>query len=74
MNKMMPVRPNYTGMMSSMQGNMPGMMGLDKQYSMGFKPQPNMPQGQILRQQLQVRLVSQSRSKNHLFQSRSGKE
>lgn len=67
MSKMMPVRPNYTGMMSGMQGNMPGMMGLDKQYSMGFKPQPNMPQGQILRQQLQVRLVSQSRSKNHLL-------
>ncbi|XP_056899560.1 mediator of RNA polymerase II transcription subunit 12 isoform X3 [Takifugu flavidus] len=56
MNKMMPVRPNYTGMMSGMQGNMPSMMGLDKQYSMGFKPQPSMPQGQILRHQLQVRL------------------
>lgn len=74
MNKMMPVRPNYTGMMSGMQGNMPGMMGLDKQYSVGFKPQPNMPQGQMLRQQLQVRLVSQSGSKNHLFQSCGRKE
>lgn len=45
-------------MMPGMQGSMPGMIGLDKQYPMGYKPQP-MPQGQILRQQLQVRLVSQ---------------
>lgn len=58
MNKMMPTRPSYPGMMPGMQGNMPGMMGLDKQYPMGYKPQPSMPQGQILRQQLQVRLVS----------------
>lgn len=47
-------------MMPGMQGGMPGMMGLDKQYQMGYKPQPSMPQGQILRQQLQVRLVSRS--------------
>lgn len=60
MNKMMPTRPNYPGMMPGMQGNMSGMMGLDKQYPMGYKPQPTIPQGQILRQQLQVRLVSQS--------------
>lgn len=60
MNKMMPTRPSYPGIMPGMQGNMPGMMGLDKQYPMGYKPQPSMPQGQILRQQLQVRLVSQS--------------
>ena len=60
MNKMMPTRPNYPGMMPGMQGSMPGMMGMDKQYPMGYKPQPTMPQGQILRQQLQVRLVSQS--------------
>lgn len=34
-------------------------MGMDnKQYPIGFKPQAVMPQGQILRQQLQVRLVS----------------
>ena len=45
-------------MMPGMQGGMSGMIGLDKQYPMGYKPQP-MPQGQILRQQLQVRLVSQ---------------
>uniref|UniRef100_A0A674MC47 Mediator complex subunit 12 n=1 Tax=Takifugu rubripes TaxID=31033 RepID=A0A674MC47_TAKRU len=69
MNKMMPVRPNYTGMMSGMQGNMPSMMGLDKQYSMGFKPQPSMPQGQILRHQLQVRLVSLAPSKNRTTSS-----
>lgn len=60
MNKMMPTRPSYPGMMPGMQGSMPGMMGMDKQYPMGYKPQPAMPQGQILRQQLQVRLVSQS--------------
>lgn len=60
MNKMMPTRPSYPGMMPSMQGSMPGMIGLDKQYPMGYKPQPTMPQGQILRQQLQVRLVSRS--------------
>lgn len=53
-----PTRPSYPGMMPTMQGGMPGMMGLDKQYPMGYKPQPNLPQGQILRQQLQVRLVS----------------
>lgn len=58
MNKMMTTRPSYPGMMPGIQGSMPGMMGLDKQYPMGYKPQPNMPQGQILRQQLQVRLVS----------------
>uniref|UniRef100_A0A673XZ63 Mediator complex subunit 12 n=1 Tax=Salmo trutta TaxID=8032 RepID=A0A673XZ63_SALTR len=54
--KMMPTRPSYPGMMPGMQGGMPGMMGMDKQYPMGYKPQPNIPQGQILRQQLQVRL------------------
>ncbi|TMS17663.1 Mediator of RNA polymerase II transcription subunit 12 [Larimichthys crocea] len=54
-NKMMPTRPNYPGMMPGMQGSMPGMMGLEKQYPMGYKPQP-MAQGQMLRQQLQVRL------------------
>lgn len=61
MNKMMPTRPSYSGMMPGMQGSMPGMMGMDKQYSMGYKPQPSVPQGQMLRQQLQVRLVSQFR-------------
>lgn len=56
--KIMPTRPSYPGMMSNLQGGM-GMMGMDnKQYPMGFKQQPPMPQGQILRQQLQVRLVS----------------
>lgn len=60
MNKMIPTRPSYPGMMPNMQGSMPGMIGLEKQYPMGYKPQPTMPQGQILRQQLQVRLVSQS--------------
>lgn len=58
MNKMMTTRPSYPGMMPGMQGNMPGMMGLDKQYPIGYKPQSTMPQGQMLRQQLQVRLVS----------------
>uniref|UniRef100_A0A7N6AXK2 Mediator complex subunit Med12 domain-containing protein n=1 Tax=Anabas testudineus TaxID=64144 RepID=A0A7N6AXK2_ANATE len=56
MNKMIPTRPSYPGMMPNMQGSMPGMIGLEKQYPMGYKPQPTMPQGQILRQQLQVRL------------------
>lgn len=58
MNKMMHTRPSYPGMMPGIQGNMPGMIGLEKQYPMGFKPQPTMPQGQMLRQQLQARLVS----------------
>lgn len=61
MTKMMATRPSYQGMMPGMQGNMHGMMtGPDKQYPMVYKPQPSMPQGQILRQQLQVRLVSRS--------------
>lgn len=52
--KIMSTRSNYPGMISNLQG----MMGMDnKQYALGFKPQPAMPQGQI-RQQLQVRLVS----------------
>uniref|UniRef100_A0A4W5MEI1 Mediator complex subunit 12 n=1 Tax=Hucho hucho TaxID=62062 RepID=A0A4W5MEI1_9TELE len=45
MGKMMPTRPNYPGVMP---GGMPGMMGMEKQYPMGYKPQPNIPQGQIL--------------------------
>lgn len=54
----MPTRPTYQPMMSNLPGGM-SMMGMDnKQYPMGFKPQNTMPQGQILRQQLQVRLVS----------------
>lgn len=60
MNKMMTTRPSYPGMMPTMQGNMPGMMGLDKPYQMVYKPQPNMQQNQMLRHQLQVRLVSQA--------------
>lgn len=60
MNKMMPTRPSYPGMMPSMQGSMTGMMGMDKQYPMGYKPQPNIVPGQTMRQHLQVRLVSQS--------------
>lgn len=56
----MPTRPPYPGMMGNVQGGI-NMMGMDnKQYQMGFKPQPPMPQGQMLRQQLQVRLVSLS--------------
>ena len=54
MNKMMPTRPTYSSMMPAMQTNM-GMIG-DKQYQMGYKP--SVHQGQMLRQQLQVRLVS----------------
>ncbi|XP_064830087.1 mediator of RNA polymerase II transcription subunit 12-like [Oncorhynchus masou masou] len=50
MGKMMPTRPNYPGVMPG------GMMGMEKQYPVGYKPQPNIPQGQILRQHLQVRL------------------
>lgn len=57
MTKMMTTRPPYSGMMPAMQANMSGMMD-NKQYQMSYKPQPGMPQGQILRQQLQVRLVS----------------
>ncbi|XP_058264024.1 mediator of RNA polymerase II transcription subunit 12 isoform X2 [Hemibagrus wyckioides] len=54
--KIMPTRANYPGMISNLPGGM-GMIGIDnKQYQIGFKPQPAMPQGQILRQQLQVRL------------------
>lgn len=65
MNKMMPTRPSYPGMMPNMQGSMPGVMGMDKQYPMGYKPQSTMAQGQILRQHLQVRLVSQSAMTGH---------
>lgn len=55
----LPPRPNYPGMMpGSIQGGM-GMMGMEnKPYQMNFKPQPPMGQNQILRQQLQARLVS----------------
>lgn len=66
MKQMMHTRPSYPGMMPGMQGNMSGMMGLEKQYPMGFKPQPTMPQGQMLRQQLQARLVSDSASAGRL--------
>lgn len=52
MNKM-PARPNY--IQAASMGN---MMGMDKPYQMNYKPPPSMPQGQILRHQLQVRLVS----------------
>lgn len=51
-----PPRP-YT--MANMQAaGMGNMMGMDKQYQLTYKPPPSMPQGQILRHQLQVRLVS----------------
>lgn len=62
--KMMPTRPSYPGMMPNMQGSMTGMIGLDKQYQMGYKPQPGLQQSQMLRHQLQVRLVSQSALKH----------
>lgn len=52
MNKI-PARPSY--MPATGMGN---MMGMDKPYQMNYKPPPSMPQGQILRHQLQVRLVS----------------
>lgn len=46
-------------MMTNMQGNMGGMMAMEKPYQVpGYKPPPSMPQGQILRHHLQVRLVS----------------
>lgn len=48
-----PPRP-YTMQAAGMSG----MMGMDKQYQLTYKPPPSMPQGQILRHQLQVRLVS----------------
>ncbi len=52
-----PPRPAYS--MPNMQGaGMGNMMGMDKQFQMGYKPPQSMPQGQILRHQLQVRLVS----------------
>lgn len=52
----LPPRP-YT--VANMQAaGMGNMMGMDKQYQLNYKPPPSMPQGQILRHQLQVRLVS----------------
>uniref|UniRef100_A0A8C1JB92 Mediator complex subunit 12 n=1 Tax=Cyprinus carpio TaxID=7962 RepID=A0A8C1JB92_CYPCA len=52
-----PPRPPYN--MVNMPGaGMGNMMGMDKQFQMGYKPPQSMAQGQILRQQLQVRLVS----------------
>ncbi|XP_016409178.1 mediator of RNA polymerase II transcription subunit 12-like [Sinocyclocheilus rhinocerous] len=50
-----PPRPAYS--MANMPGaGMGNMMGMDKQFQMGYKPPQSMPQGQILRHQLQVRL------------------
>lgn len=58
MGKLMPNRPPYPGMMPGMPGTMTGMMGLDQQqYKMGPYKQPPMAQGQMLRQQLQAKLV-----------------
>uniref|UniRef100_A0A671R9G5 Mediator of RNA polymerase II transcription subunit 12-like n=1 Tax=Sinocyclocheilus anshuiensis TaxID=1608454 RepID=A0A671R9G5_9TELE len=52
-----PPRPAYS--MANMPGaGMGNMMGMDKQFQMGYKPPQSMPQGQILRHQLQVRLHS----------------
>ncbi|XP_016091008.1 mediator of RNA polymerase II transcription subunit 12-like [Sinocyclocheilus grahami] len=56
-----PPRPTYS--MTNMPGaGMGNMMGMDKQFQMGYKPPQSMPQGQILRHQLQVRL-----NHNHLL-------
>uniref|UniRef100_A0A671R980 Mediator of RNA polymerase II transcription subunit 12-like n=1 Tax=Sinocyclocheilus anshuiensis TaxID=1608454 RepID=A0A671R980_9TELE len=47
-----PPRPAYS--MANMPGaGMGNMMGMDKQFQMGYKPPQSMPQGQILRHQLQ---------------------
>uniref|UniRef100_W5KWG0 Mediator complex subunit 12 n=1 Tax=Astyanax mexicanus TaxID=7994 RepID=W5KWG0_ASTMX len=55
----MPTRPNYPG--NYHPGGM-GIMGMDnKQYTMGFKPQTAMSQGQMLRQQIQSMLGQQMR-------------
>ncbi|KTF77725.1 hypothetical protein cypCar_00032640, partial [Cyprinus carpio] len=50
-----PPRPPYS--MANMQGpGMVNMMGMDKQFQMGYKPPQSVHQGQMLRHQLQVRL------------------
>ncbi|KTG02547.1 hypothetical protein cypCar_00031166 [Cyprinus carpio] len=51
-----PPRPPYN--MVNMPGaGMGNMMGMDKQFQMGYKPPQSMAQGQILRQQLQKGLM-----------------
>lgn len=60
-NKLMPTRPSYPGMVQ-MPGSMSNMMGMQKeQFQMGYKQQPPIAQNQMLRHQLQVRLVSPMR-------------
>lgn len=54
-SKLVPSRPPYTGVMPAGMGS---MMGMDPAYKAAvYRQQPPVPQGQLLRQQLQAKLV-----------------
>lgn len=54
-SKLIPSRPPYTGVLPTGMG---GMMGMDPSYKAAvYRQQPPVPQGQLLRQQLQAKLV-----------------
>uniref|UniRef100_A0A8C9WC47 Mediator complex subunit 12 n=1 Tax=Scleropages formosus TaxID=113540 RepID=A0A8C9WC47_SCLFO len=57
--KVVPSRSPYSGMIPAISGGVPNMMPLgQQQYKIaGYKHQPTIPQGQILRMQLQDKLV-----------------
>uniref|UniRef100_A0A803TH68 Mediator complex subunit 12 n=1 Tax=Anolis carolinensis TaxID=28377 RepID=A0A803TH68_ANOCA len=59
--KLVPSRPPYTGVLPT---SMSSMMSIDQAYksSVYRQQQPPVPQGQLLRQQLQAKLVRTSRS------------
>uniref|UniRef100_A0A8C9TFQ7 Mediator complex subunit 12 n=1 Tax=Scleropages formosus TaxID=113540 RepID=A0A8C9TFQ7_SCLFO len=57
--KVVPSRSPYSGMIPAISGGVPNMMPLgQQQYKIaGYKHQPTIPQGQILRMQLQDKLM-----------------
>lgn len=58
LGKLIPSRPSYSGVLPS---GMSGMMGIDTSYKPAvYRQQPPVTQGQLLRQQLQAKLVGQS--------------
>uniref|UniRef100_A0A803SZU3 Mediator complex subunit 12 n=1 Tax=Anolis carolinensis TaxID=28377 RepID=A0A803SZU3_ANOCA len=68
--KLVPSRPPYTGVLPT---SMSSMMSIDQAYksSVYRQQQPPVPQGQLLRQQLQAKLVRTSRSVAPPFSSNS---
>lgn len=58
LGKLVQSRPPYSGVLPPGMGS---MMGIDPSYKQAvYRQQPPVSQGQILRQQLQAKLVSQS--------------